>query len=375
MSVEVQAFKDSAIPTDVQQAAHRQWASRPADQRFKELADLRLAVEHRRKISAVEDVDVRTLSFLPIGEGDDQSLVAQSPVLGAMNPTHWAFGQLASLVKAPADYLRRLPSDLTVKCLNYGLSRRGSEGVKLFAADGVGAAGDECELRAVTSQSYGRIWDIDVVEASQTIVDASNGKWFSPWAWSKTHRALFASDRDVFLFFVDGGSIVDGGGERDQLNRGFFVWNSEVGSATFGIACFLFRQVCGNYQIWGMKNVRVLKIRHTSGGPAKFVSEAVPALQAYAEDSALPFEKQIKAAKAFLLPKKEDDLFDFAQKQGFTRVEVKRAKQFAEAEEGAFATLWDFHNGLTAAARMLAHADATVELTTKAGKLMDLVTA
>ena len=37
-------------------------------------------------------------------------------------PTHWSFSQLASLVEAPATYLRRLPALLAGINLQYGLS-------------------------------------------------------------------------------------------------------------------------------------------------------------------------------------------------------------------------------------------------------------
>jgi hypothetical protein len=38
-----------------------------------------------------------------------------------VNPTHHAFGQLAQLAKAPAYYLRTVPSPIAADCFNYGL--------------------------------------------------------------------------------------------------------------------------------------------------------------------------------------------------------------------------------------------------------------
>ena len=43
---------------------------------------------------------------------------AEAPVA----PTHWSFGQLASLVSAPAAYLRQLPAPLAGINLQYGLT-------------------------------------------------------------------------------------------------------------------------------------------------------------------------------------------------------------------------------------------------------------
>ena len=51
----------------------------------------------------------------------------------------------------------------------------------------------------------------------------------------------------------------------------------------FGIATFTYDYVCDNRIIWGQRNFRELKIRHTSGGPHRFVANAVPQLTAYAE--------------------------------------------------------------------------------------------
>jgi hypothetical protein len=367
VSASIITYADHAIPTDVQTAVYRQWASRPADQRFAELDLLQASVDARRRASVVEDVDVRTVTANTNLDGDRLSVV--SPALGPMTFTHWSFGQFASLVGAPAAYLRKLPAPLAVQCLNHGIEVRGADGMKLYAVDQ--DAG--CELRATTSQTYGRIFDADVVQACRAIVDASNGTWFSPWAWGKQHRALFASDRDIFCFFIDGGSIVDGGGERDQMHRGWFVKNSEVGAATFELTTFLFRVCCGNFNIFDMKDAKSLRIRHTSGGPERFVSEAIPQLQAYAQGVAGPVELTIRAAKAYALPAKDEDLYALTAKFAFTQAETRRAKQQAEIEEGQCATLWDLHNGFTAYARMLAYADAQVDLVERAGKFMRLV--
>ncbi len=47
-------------------------------------------------------------------------------------PTHWAFGQLASLVGAPAAYLRQLPAPLAGINLQYGLASHRAEQIKTF---------------------------------------------------------------------------------------------------------------------------------------------------------------------------------------------------------------------------------------------------
>jgi hypothetical protein len=226
--------------------AHQQWKTRPADQRFPTLATLRASVEGRRRRAREVALPLSDLRFtaptetvLTIGVNAQDTL-----------PSNWAFGQMASHLKAPAGYLRTLPAPLAKQCLQHGVgaARAGDVARLLMETDD---EGEVTTLRAATSLTYGRIWDSEVIEMVEKIVQYTDGRFFNPKEWSGTPSGLYASDRDVFLFLIDGGSLVDGGSERDQLYRGFFTWNSEVGSATFGLTTFLFRAVCGNHLIWG----------------------------------------------------------------------------------------------------------------------------
>lgn len=371
-------------PNAVISAPQSQWFRRPADHKFPSLEALRAAVHSRRTRSAEVKADVKSFQFMRQGDHDIVARVTlgnKLPTL-TLQPTHFSFGQACSLVGAPAGYFRdRLDTrpDIVVAALNHGYAKRESEGVKVMSirpkTDGLD------KLQAVTSQTYGRIWDADVVDAAMRIIERTGNRFHAPLDWGREKRSLFASDRDVFMFFIDGGSIVEGGGERDQLNRGWFMWNSEVGTQTFGIACFLFRQVCGNFGIWGAQDVRVLKIRHTSGGPARFINEAIPALNDYVRMSAKPVETAVRAAKALELPEAAavgDTFIEYFMKHKaakFTRPEIKRAVEFADAEEGQHHTLWDMYNGFTAQARMMAFADAKIDLEKRAGRLLESLVA
>jgi len=158
------------------------------------------------------------------------------------------------------------------------------------------------------------------------------------------------------------------------MHRGFIVWNSEVGGASFGIMMFMFRVVCGNHIIWDATNVNKMLIRHTSGGPARFEREALPTLKAYCEAEAGPQEAAIKRAQNYLLPDKPDELIDFIRSKGqFSKAEVIDGVEFARKEEGDARTLWQVVNGLTASARQYAHLDTRLDLEKRAGKLLNLV--
>ncbi|HLF96971.1 MAG TPA: DUF932 domain-containing protein, partial [Methylococcaceae bacterium] len=235
----------------------------------------------------------------------------------------------------------------------------------------------ENHLRAMTSQSYGRIWDSQVVDAVERV--NQSGRWEIPSATYTTKNpkratTLYASDRDVFIFLVDPKNPVEVNGEA--LFRGFYTWNSEVGAATFGLCTFLYRYVCDNRIIWGATNVRELRIRHTGGAPERFGWEGEKYLRRYAEESTLPLIEGIKQAQNTPIPLnvgKGDTVESWLQSRGFTKSQAKASVDAANAEEGKARSVWDIVNGITAYARSIPCTDDRVDLETKAGKLMPTV--
>lgn len=367
--------------------AHQQWATRPTDQRFGTLEALAHRVNDRRLRSRSIDIDTGRTAVKGYGAS-----IQINGSITPCEPTHWSFGQLSSAIGAPASYLRTLPQHLLVDCFNHGLAVNDRQSLKFMTI-----ASEDCDvntLQAITSTSYGRIWDADCVAAVQRIVERSGGRFHNPLAYghkgdpngfksidvSKTERAgLYASDRDVFMFMIDGGSVLEAG-PRAELNRGFFVWNSEVGSKTFGLCTFLFNKVCGNNIVWGATDVNKLVIRHTSGGPGRFDSQAMPALLDYVNASAKPVESAIAAATEKIVWDGKDesfgDLLEYLAKAAkFSKAEVKSAIAFAKSEEGDCRTLWQLVQGFTAYARGFDWIDARVDLETRAGKLLNLVAA
>ena len=355
--------------------ANNQWRNRPTDQRFETLLALRESVNSRRMRSRSVDIDRKAI--LVYGQNGD--LIINSKIAPCA-PSHWAFGQLCQAAKlngvtTPANYMRQLSIPLAVQCLNEGLRSGDREAHKFMTI----ASPNETTpntLQAVTSTTYGRIWDADVVDAVARIVDRTGGKFFNPKDWSGKPSGLYASDHDVFMFMIDGGSIVDAG-PRAQLNRGFFTWNSETGAKTFGLCTFLFNTVCGNHIIWGAQDINRLVIRHTSGGPYRFDSQAAPALKAYIDASAQPVADVVRKAQAMTLPDYSKDdkiLFDWTIKAGakLTRSELAEAVRFAKSEEGDCRTIWQLVQGATAYARGFDFIDARVDLETRASKLLNL---
>lgn len=370
--------------TELMQAS-REWAKRPADERYTSLVDLRDRALAAKARSVAKVVPTKAIHFTA-GE-DHKSLFVGGPDGQTTALTNWSFGQLCGLGRAPAGYLRDLPSELVADNLNYGIQfRREIDEIGVLVQRGVLSddAMAQTELRAATGPNYGRIWNADI---AMSLVDRFGdgltgdfrvpGEFGKSVAVSKANTTLYASDRDMFVFLADETNRVDVHNRRSgapgSLARGFFVWNSEVGSTTFGVAFFLFDYACSNRIVWGAQQYTELRIRHTVSAPDKWIDQVQPVLADYVEASAKPIEDTIKAAQA---RKIAGDLDDFLKARKFSLSAIRGIKDAHEADEGRpIETLWDAVTGITAHARSIAYQDERVAVERTAGKLLDLVAA
>ncbi len=120
--------------------AHRQWASRPADQRFTSLTELQAFAALSRQTSRSRVVSTREIELFPAADDHRGLLIGDRDGTQAA-PTHWSFGQLCSLAStpSPASYFRdsRLPTPIIADCLNFNL--RFTRGVEDDQAPGLQA--------------------------------------------------------------------------------------------------------------------------------------------------------------------------------------------------------------------------------------------
>jgi hypothetical protein len=354
--------------------ASNQWMSRPADERFVSLTDMQAHFDAQRAQCRETVVSSRRIQALPAG--DNKGLQIVGPNGHAYAPTHWAFGQLAQLAEAPAGYLRSLPAPIAADCVNYGLQyRRNVEDVGVL----LHRDGDANTLRAATGPRYGRIWNGDIVRGLVSrFGDGLTGAFRVPGEFgervevTKENTTLYAGDRDMFVFLADEDHRIEVPNRRDgkpgTMARGFFVWNSEVGSATFGLKTFLFDYVCYNRIVWGASDVSEVTIRHSAGAPDRYIEELAPALQAYANGSAAPVARLIADARA----KRIDDVDSFlAQRFGKRMAETLKAAHDSD-EHRPIESLWDAANAVTAHARGITYQDRRVELEEQAGDIIAL---
>ena len=362
-----------------------EWFSRPDDERYLSLGDLYTAVRDRAERATTRTVETKALRIEASRDNAERlSLIvpgSDEPVA----PTHWSFGQMCGLIGAPAGYLRQLPAPLAAINMQHGLLSHRAEQVKtLEAGDG------RVELRAVTGPDYGRIWDPELVAAVMKIAGNGTGdtRWKVPGLldWSTmTHNpfveatkdttTLYASDRDVFLFLVDDAHPIEAGrllnGAPDLYFRGFYCWNSEVGSKTLGMASFYLRAVCMNRNIWGAEGFEEITIRHSKFAGHRFAHQAAPALERFANSSPALFMAGIKAVREQIVARKDEDREDFLRKRGFSGGEMARIITTVLNEEGRPPeSVFDFVQGITALARAKPHQDARLDLEGKAAKLL-----
>lgn len=365
-----------------------EWFNRPDDERYLSLDALWASVKGRSERSRTRIVDSAAIRVEASREDGERLHLALPGAADPAAPTHWAFGQLAGMVGAPAAYLRQLPAPLAAINLQYGLSTHRAEQIKtLETTDG------RTELRAVTGPDYGRIHDHELVEAVQRIAGHGTGdtRWKVPGAldWStgvyhpdvditRDTTTLYASDRDVFLFLVDDRNPIEAGrlrdGSPDLFFRGFYTWNSEVGAKTLGIASFYLRAVCQNRNIWGAEDFQEITIRHSKYAAARFAQETAPALTRFANSSPQGFINGIRAARAQVVARTDEDRAEFLRKRGFSKAETGRIIETVLKEEGhPPKSVFDFVQGITRLARDKTQQDVRLDLEGRAKKLFDRI--
>ena len=379
--------KSGGYKVDVSRGGHdgrvsSEWFSRPDDEKYLSLSDLYASVKGRADQSKTRTFESAAIRVEAHRDDPEKLALVLPDAEEPVAPTHWSFGQLASLVGAPAAYLRQLPAPLAGINLQYGLTNHRAEQVKTMEV-----ANGRTELRAVTGPDYGRIYDHELVSAVQRIAGDGVGDTPGVLDWStgvynpmvdvtKDTTTLYASDRDVFLFLVDDLNPIEAGtlpdGSPDLFFRGFYCWNSEVGAKTLGIASFYLRAVCQNRNLWGVEDFQEITIRHSKYAANRFAHEAAPALANFADSSPQPFIQGIRSARERIVARSDEDRTDFLRKRGFSKAETDKIVETVLTEEGRPPeSVFDFVQGITAVARSKAQQDARLTMETRAKKLLE----
>jgi hypothetical protein len=360
--------------------AAREYANRPADERYPSVAALVAAADRDRQHSAERTYNLRDLRTI-----DDGGFVRLQGPKGIASFTHWAFGQVCRMLGAPASYLRELPATLAADCLNHGIDAApvGTQATLLVQAPN---GKPEPTIRAVTSDSYGRVWDSELYSAVERTIVGQDDRWTLPPTWSGELAGAYRGDRDSFLILVNGGSIVtdpsasgrvltgQGGSAAasGEMYRGLLIRNSEVGASSITIESILYRYICGNHMLWGAIVDKRFRRRHVG---TRVVRDAMREIHSFAysfvNQSASRDEAIIRGLISHELAATRDAVIDELQAIGATKAQATEAYARCEQTEAVSPrSFWGAAQGLTRLSQDSPYQDGRFELDQLAAKVL-----
>lgn len=353
-------------------AAHKQWSTRPADERFDSLQSLHDATKgYAATAREREGVPVSSLRVENV-DGDVQ-LLGKGDVPARL--THWSFGQLAARVSAPASYLRTLPATLAAQNINHGLAKRAADPDQASTVNLLFHANGSLLLRALTSDRYERIWNHEITDR---LLDLQSQGWepARPDIRVQDDRLpLYASDHDMFAFIRHTDRVVKESGSAG-LQRGLIVENSEVGASKLRLQRFLYREMCGNHIIWGASDVTEIALRHVGNIREKLTGWDA-SITKYLDSSVSDDEAQIARAQSKRIAATKIEVLDllFGRKLGLTRKALDSGYDMAEVsgQDGDPRSVWGMVQGLTRYSQTVPYADERTTIDRAAGKLVSLV--
>ena len=129
--------------------AHKEWATRPPDERYASVSALYDAARARR--DRTQERAIETSEFRTEAEDDDALVLLEASGRTAAL-TNWSFEQLATIAGAPPKYLRTLPASIASSAINFGLQRQSREAHQLFTERAA-----PWTVHAITSPRYARV--------------------------------------------------------------------------------------------------------------------------------------------------------------------------------------------------------------------------
>lgn len=365
-------------------AASDQWANRPEDERFWNIDEM-----HARCLEADRSREVLTVPL--------KDLSVENMLLDGKPMTNWAFSQLARRIDLPAHVIQKMPVNLASAVVNWGIKKAAED---LTSPSRLSIYGGSIESIMTDKYSYipnhkvcdglrvleGLGWRTPPARPSpkSTISRKAEKKDIVRGSTMKVGdlvapAGLYASDRDMFAFLVhDGGAIDDGTG--NELRRGIFVSNSEVGAAAFKLTCFLYDHVCGNHIVWGASNVIQARVTHLgSKAEGKAFSSMEQDLGEWADQDGKSVTQKIRAARRTILGENPDEVYEAlvkVRKTYVTRHHIRRAWELVEQHDKDrvdVRTVWGLITGYTRVSQELKNTDERVYLEDTVGRIMNLV--
>ena len=354
--------------------AHREWASRPPDERYASVSALYEAARTRRERTEERIVETNQIRTEAPTHG---GLALRGPSGEVAALTHWSFEQLAGIAGAPPKYLRTLPASIASSAINFGLGRQHRDEHQLFV--------DRAEpwtVHAVTSQRYTRVHHDELAARVLDLMSDHPG-WHLPLGYKdgvygaeRVPSGAYLGDRDMFLFLVDGNRNLDDPTDRSHAGmfRGFILRNSDVGAAALTLDLFLFRAVCANHLIWGFTRVAGFRRRHVGASIHEAWTDSLrsvrDALDANLDDDRATL---LRVTTQELGPTREDVLEAVTTRLDLSRKQAAEAYALAETHETNPRSVWGYVQGLTRLSQRTPWQDARFSLDQAASRLIATV--
>ncbi len=354
--------------------AHREWASRPPDERYDSVPALHAAACARR--SRIEERTIETREFRTEAV-DSDALVLHETSGRSAALTHWSFEQLATIAGGPPKYLRSLPAPIASSAINHGLQRQHRDEHLLLVDHAA-----PWTVHAITSSRYARVHH-DELAARVLDLQALHPAWHLPLGYKdgvfgaeRVPSGAYLGDRDMFLFLVDGNRDLDDPTDTTHagLFRGFILRNSDVGAAALTLDVFLFRAVCSNHIIWGFQYVAGFRRRHVGASIQEAWTSSLEGVRA-ALDADTTRERSVLlgATTRELGPTREAVIDTAVRRIDLPHKQAVDAYDLAERHEPNPRSVWGYVQGLTRLSQHTSWQDGRFALDRAASRLLTTV--
>ena len=354
-------------------SAHREWATRPPDERYASVSALYDAARARRL--RLEECGTTTVALTT--EALDHDIVLRDASNRTATLTHWSFGQLATIASAPPSYLRTLPAVIATSAINHGLQRFAREQCQLLV--------DRDEPRtvhAITSARYARVHHDELAGRVLDLM-VQHPAWQLPLGYkdgeygaARVPSGAYLGDRDMFLFLVDGNRDLDDPTDRTHagLFRGFMLRNSDVGAAALTLDVFLFRAVCANHIIWGFQHVASFRRRHVGASITDAWTTSLRTIQATLDaDTATERTLLLRASSQELGATRDAVIEAVVRRVELPHKQAAEAYTMAEEYEPNPRSVWGYVQGLTRLSQHTPWQDERFGLDRAASRLLTTV--
>ena len=369
--------------------ASNQWANRPADERFQDIAVMEQAAVEFEDGLVESEARLKDFRIYPLG--DSKELALHHTEHGTdTRLTHRAFGQVAATLGAPASYLRSMSSvpegiGTVAQQLNLLIANRGKARAP---RDFLLHKNGQWDALAMTSKKYDRVPNSKVIRFIRELTDASPMNWYNPpaykldgdmWSSEMEPSGLYLSQSDCFIFMVTEATAFNlhTTAGSSKLMRGFFASNDLTGAQSMKMTTFYMDMVCGNHIVWGARDIQEVRIRHIGEGTLERFTKAVRQYQQRSVDSAARDQRVIELAPTRVVGEKREDVVETIRR--ITQLPARQVEegyamaQRYEHEHGDPHTYWGMASGLTQLARSINYADTRTQLERGAGRILDVV--